>query len=674
MKLFFSLISSILIFLFTANGQSINMSNGTVTNPCSYTTFYDNNGTSNYNKNQNITTTFCAPSAQYIYFNFSQFALESKDTLKVYNGATSTAPLIGAFTGTISPGFVTSAPGGCLTFVFTSNANGQDIGWVSSITCSTLAPLSPTNDNPCNAIPLAVNSNCSFSSYSSVNATTTQGVSNPTCGSYAGGDVWFSIVVPASGSLIVDANFGTVTDGAMALYTGTCSSLTQVACDDDGSANGLMPLIQQSGLTPGTTVFIRFWTRGTNNNGTFSLCAQQGITCNASNTNGSCVTADPVCTGVSYDYCNSINIPSLGGGGIYGCLASSPNPSFYFINIAQSGPVNFQISQQTNTGVGIDVDYIIWGPFSSQANMCGNLLSTNIVSCSYSTAAIENASIPNAIAGQWYMVLITNFSNVSGVVNFTQTNTTTAGAGSTNCNVLTVNPSACTGGYYNISGNIVAPSASTLSGTTLTITNSCGGSTTINSPFTSPIPYSIPNICASTPSCTVSASFSGSGAPVILPATYTAPNCNTFTATAGPCDATTKTYILSGQIIVGCNLPTTGTLTISSSCGVPVVYTAPFSSTYNWSLPPKVGTRANCTITAVFSAAGAPIFTPIVIREPQCTNCTANAGTSSATVTNGTSTILPNGTRQIILCPNGSVKISEMATLTRSCTSAYRRA
>lgn len=33
-----------------------------------------------------------------------------------------------------------------------------------------------------------------------------------------------------------------MTDGGMALYTGTCGgALTQVACDDDASANGLMP-------------------------------------------------------------------------------------------------------------------------------------------------------------------------------------------------------------------------------------------------------------------------------------------------------------------------------------------------------------------------------------------------------------------------------------------------
>jgi hypothetical protein len=33
-----------------------------------------------------------------------------------------------------------------------------------------------------------------------------------------------------------------------------------------------MPLISQSGLTPGSTVYIRFWEYGNNNNGTFALC------------------------------------------------------------------------------------------------------------------------------------------------------------------------------------------------------------------------------------------------------------------------------------------------------------------------------------------------------------------------------------------------------------------
>jgi hypothetical protein len=133
----------------------------------------------------------------------------------------------------------------------------------------------PSNDDCANAILLTVGTTCNFVQYTNVNATNSTGVSNPDCAHYAGGDVWFKAVVPANGAIELDALPGTMTDGGMALYTGTCGLLTQVACDDDASSNGNMPFIQQTGLTPGSTVYIRFWEYDGNDNGTFSICAKQ---------------------------------------------------------------------------------------------------------------------------------------------------------------------------------------------------------------------------------------------------------------------------------------------------------------------------------------------------------------------------------------------------------------
>jgi len=287
----------------------------------------------------------------------------------------------------------------------------------------------PANDNPCNATPLTVGTACNFSTYTNANATATTGVTAPGCANYLGGDVWFSAVVPASGAIIFDTNTGTMTDGGMAVYSGpSCNNLTLLGCDDDGSANGLMPSLSFTGLTPGSTVYIRMWEYGNDNNGTFSICAKTSAPCNAGSTNSACTAADPFCTGTSYNYCNTTGVASIGGGGIYGCLGSAPNPAFYYMNVQTSGPIDFLISQETNAGVGIDVDFVLWGPFASQASMCAGLSSGNIVDCSYSTAAVETANIPNAVAGQWYMLLITNYSNQAGSVQFSQTNSSTAGA------------------------------------------------------------------------------------------------------------------------------------------------------------------------------------------------------------------------------------------------------
>ena len=120
---------------------------------------------------------------------------------------------------------------------------------------------------------------------------------------------------------------------------------------------------------------------------------------------------------------------------------------------------------------------------------------------------------------------------------------------------MTAVPGACSGGYFTLAGSITVPAPPSTG--TLTITNSCGGSQVINAPFNPQINYSIPNICGNGESCNVSAIFSEAGAPTILPATYTAPSCNSLTVSPGICNGSNQ-YVLSGILTTGC-LPTTAT-------------------------------------------------------------------------------------------------------------------
>jgi len=138
--------------------------------------------------------------------------------------------------------------------------------------CITIPPPPPSNDEPCNAINITPDISCNYQTYSNENASSTQGVPAPGCANYQGGDIWFSVVVPPAGALYFDAIQGVITDGGLALYTGTCDNLSLLACDDDSSPNGLMPRIRQSGLTPGDTIWVRFWEYGNDNNGNFGLC------------------------------------------------------------------------------------------------------------------------------------------------------------------------------------------------------------------------------------------------------------------------------------------------------------------------------------------------------------------------------------------------------------------
>ncbi|RZM13386.1 MAG: hypothetical protein EOO88_44740, partial [Pedobacter sp.] len=122
----------------------------------------------------------------------------------------------------------------------------------------------------------------------------------------------------------------------------------------------------------------------------------------------------------------------------YGCLGSTPNPAWFYMQVGQGGTLNFTISQVNNNGTGIDVDFIAWGPFNGPPPIFGptNLNPGTTVDCSFSYVAIENFSVSNAQAGQYYVVLITNYSDQPGQISLTQTNIGQPGAGTTNCDIV----------------------------------------------------------------------------------------------------------------------------------------------------------------------------------------------------------------------------------------------
>ena len=152
----------------------------------------------------------------------------------------------------------------------------------------------------------------------------------------------------------------------------------------------------------------------------YNVQAQQGST--------TCSGAVKACvTTVNYSFNASTSGGSAGAGNNYGCLATQPNPSWYYLDIAESGNIN--ISIQSNTS-GRDVDFAIWGPYSNVGTAkaaCGALPAP--ISCSYSPSSTETGTITGAQAGDSYLFLLTNFSNTANNVSFTQT----GGTGQTSC-------------------------------------------------------------------------------------------------------------------------------------------------------------------------------------------------------------------------------------------------
>ncbi|MEZ4936256.1 MAG: hypothetical protein R2799_01540 [Crocinitomicaceae bacterium] len=179
-----------------------------------------------------------------------------------------------------------------------------------------------------------------------------------------------------------------------------------------------------------------------------SLFAQQNTTC---------ADMDPICTDVGLNFQAQSNVPAASTqdpGNDYGCLFTSPNPTWYFFEISQSGSLDMTLSAPQ------DIDFIIWGPFAdlatAQAN-CGQMgvaAGAPEVDCSYSSTNNETPNIPSAQVGEVYVMLITNYANQVQNIDLTLNAGST---GETDCSIVTPDPCVADAGTfeYKINGQFI---------------------------------------------------------------------------------------------------------------------------------------------------------------------------------------------------------------------------
>ncbi|MFN8714282.1 MAG: CUB domain-containing protein [Bacteroidota bacterium] len=131
----------LLLFLgFAADAQTYTMSTSTVTT-CSGT-FYDSGGAAgNYSNNENSTMTFTSGNGNRLSFNFSTMSMSLGDYMIIYDGPTTSHPIIGTYD--TNPGVINST-GTSLTFFFFSTSSSTSTGWAATISCTT-APLTIYN-------------------------------------------------------------------------------------------------------------------------------------------------------------------------------------------------------------------------------------------------------------------------------------------------------------------------------------------------------------------------------------------------------------------------------------------------------------------------------------------------------------------------------------------------
>lgn len=365
-----------------------------------------------------------------------------------------------------------------------------------------------------------------------------------------------------------------------------------------------------------------------------------------------CGSADPFCTSQGATFPASTSTTAQSGAD-YGCLGSQPNPAWYYLQIATAGNIDITLSNSAS----VDIDFICWGPYTSPTGGC--LPNNSGVDCSYSTAATETVNIPNAQVGEYYMLLITNFSGSATNISAQQT----GGSGATDCtilsptcvmNTMTAAMISCSNTptlTFDVGGTITytdPPAAGDL------IVEDCYGQQYVvaSAPFGTSTNYTITGLPQDGANCTLTAFFTADNACTISQGVTAPPPITYFSYSQGACDPNTNTYTLNGTIEFS-NPPSSGTIEIVLNNGTST-YTAsisaPFSSPESWTITGIPADGANYTVDYYFSTFSS-CGSQLTGTSPGSCDCTAQAGTFTGGVTG-------DGNTNYVLCFGDQIDLS----------------
>jgi hypothetical protein len=229
-----------------------------------------------------------------------------------------------------------------------------------------ITPPACSNDAPCSATTLSVNSSCSTTNCSTVNATppspdipyngASTCATNYQTGRYDD-DVWFKITPSSSNPVTITvtptsntANF----DASVGIYQGSCSSLTQIGCADSYGVGAAESVV----FTPssGSTYYIRVFSYGIGSSysGNFSICAVGGSCTDQFESNNSSGAATLV-------FANPLNSGSSNYT-LQGNMGFAGDQDWYRVNIQACGTLTVNLAN-----LPYNYDLELWNSSASSA-------------------------------------------------------------------------------------------------------------------------------------------------------------------------------------------------------------------------------------------------------------------------------------------------------------------
>lgn len=224
--------------------------------------------------------------------------------------------------------------------------SGSGVATTTDFIMCVYEPVLAPNDECITATPLSVGVACNPTTGDVANATESQAG----CAGTADDDVWYSFVVPASGTATIDVQGSTSFDAVVEAFEGTCGALTSIGCVD-GSLTGELESAALTNGVPGATLYLRVYDYASGLPATtdFTICIYDaGGLANDDCSGATSLTVGTSCLPVTGDVTGATESQA-------GCAGTADDDVWYSFVVPANGAANIEVLGSTSFDAVLEV-------------------------------------------------------------------------------------------------------------------------------------------------------------------------------------------------------------------------------------------------------------------------------------------------------------------------------
>ena len=277
------------------------------------------------------------------------------------------------------------------------------------------------------------------------------------CAGSGGSDIWYSYTTALSGSDVTVTTCGSSYDTAVEIFSGSCGSLTSLACNDDACAR--QSTATATGLSSGTTLLIRVGGyNGLSGAGTVELTESGGGTPGCGSLPDDAFEDNDDCPGAA----------ALSDGFYPGLAVFEADNDYFAVTVPNGGTLDASIVFANANG---DMDLYLWDPLvACDTNVVGQGTGTGALAVGFSASDDETITYTNATGASQNLILEVDMFDAGGCNNYDLTVTgigVSAGPIGSNYCAANANSTGSPGamsafGFTSVAANDVTLTASNL--------------------------------------------------------------------------------------------------------------------------------------------------------------------------------------------------------------------